>query len=146
MFRCLVFSLTRELFVGRLRAGFWLIKLEIPYSIRQNRVFGSEDGKGLCSSVYRVLRGSLFSFATLSPLCGRAVNHSLVGIRRYPDQPILELKNFLTMNKPSSPSVLVAGSGAVRAHPMRGGPCYLVTIDDQNLLFDCGRCTVHNLS
>ncbi|MBT3481397.1 MAG: MBL fold metallo-hydrolase [Opitutales bacterium] len=50
------------------------------------------------------------------------------------------------MNKPSSPSVLIAGSGAVRAHPTRGGPCYLVTIDDQNLLFDCGRCAVHNLS
>lgn len=47
----------------------------------------------------------------------------------------------------SSPtvSVQVIGSGAVRALPERGGPCYLVTIDDRQLLFDCGRCAVHNL-
>ncbi len=50
------------------------------------------------------------------------------------------------MKTPSPLSVLIAGSGAVRAHPTRGGPCYLVTIDGQNLLFDCGRCAVHNLS
>ena len=48
------------------------------------------------------------------------------------------------MNKPSSPSVLIDGSGAVRAHPTRGGPCYLVTIDDQNLLSIAGaaQCTI----
>lgn len=47
----------------------------------------------------------------------------------------------------SSPlSVLIAGSGAVRAHPFRGGPSFLVTVAERNLLFDCGRCTVHNLS
>ncbi len=50
------------------------------------------------------------------------------------------------MKKPSELSVLVAGSGAVRAHPNRGGPSFLVTIDDQKLLFDCGRCANHNLS
>jgi len=43
-------------------------------------------------------------------------------------------------------SVLIVGSGAVRAHPERGGPCYLVEIDGRKLLFDCGRCAVHNLS
>ena len=43
-------------------------------------------------------------------------------------------------------SVLIAGSGAVRAHPTRGGPCYVVSIDGQTLLFDCGRCAVHNIS
>jgi len=46
----------------------------------------------------------------------------------------------------SSPiSVQVIGSGAVRALPDRGGPSYLVTIDGRRLLFDCGRCAVHNL-
>jgi ribonuclease Z len=50
------------------------------------------------------------------------------------------------MKKPSSLSVLVAGSGAVRAHPTRGGPSYVLNIDGQNLLFDCGRCAVHNIS
>ena len=50
------------------------------------------------------------------------------------------------MNPLSEISVLVAGSGAVRAHPTRGGPCYVVTIDGKNLLFDCGRCAVHNIS
>jgi ribonuclease Z len=42
-------------------------------------------------------------------------------------------------------SVQIIGSGAVRALPDRGGPCYLLTIGDQRLLFDCGRCAVHNL-
>lgn len=50
------------------------------------------------------------------------------------------------MSPPDSVSVLLAGSGAVRAHPTRGGPCYVVSIDGQNLLFDCGRCAVHNMS
>ncbi|MCF7688744.1 MAG: MBL fold metallo-hydrolase [Cephaloticoccus sp.] len=50
------------------------------------------------------------------------------------------------MKTSPSISVMVAGSGAVRAHPTRGGPCYVVTIDGQNLIFDCGRCAVHNLS
>lgn len=47
----------------------------------------------------------------------------------------------------SSPaiSVQIIGSGAVRALPDRGGPCYLVTIGQRRLLFDCGRCAVHNL-
>jgi len=43
-------------------------------------------------------------------------------------------------------SVTVAGSGAVRAHPTRGGPCYVVTVNGRNLVFDCGRMAVHNLS
>ena len=43
-------------------------------------------------------------------------------------------------------SVTVVGSGAVRALPHRGGPCYLVKIGERNLLFDCGRIAVHNLS
>ena len=42
-------------------------------------------------------------------------------------------------------TVLVAGSGAVRALPDRGGPCYLVKIGEDTLLFDCGRSAVHNL-
>lgn len=42
-------------------------------------------------------------------------------------------------------SVQVIGSGAVRALPDRGGPSYLVTIDGRRLLFDVGRCAVHNL-
>jgi len=50
------------------------------------------------------------------------------------------------MNKPGSVTVLLAGSGAVRAHPTRGGPCQVVSIDGRNLLFDCGRCAVHNIS
>lgn len=48
------------------------------------------------------------------------------------------------MSSPSI-SVQVIGSGAVRALPNRGGPSYLVTIDGRRLLFDCGRCAVHNL-
>ena len=48
------------------------------------------------------------------------------------------------MSTPSI-SVQIIGSGAVRALPHRGGPSYLVTIDGRNLLFDCGRCAVHNL-
>jgi ribonuclease Z len=43
-------------------------------------------------------------------------------------------------------SVLIAGSGAVRAHPLRGGPCFVLRLGDRNLVFDCGRCAVHNLS
>ena len=50
------------------------------------------------------------------------------------------------MKNSSEISVLVGGSGAVRAHPTRGGPCYVLTINGQNLLFDCGRCAVHNIS
>jgi len=50
------------------------------------------------------------------------------------------------MKSPANLSVTVIGSGAVRAHPTRGGPCYLLSIDGRNLLFDCGRCAVHNLS
>lgn len=50
------------------------------------------------------------------------------------------------MNKPSELSVLIVGSGAVRAHPERGGPAFIVTIDGTNLLFDCGRCAIHNMS
>lgn len=50
------------------------------------------------------------------------------------------------MSHPTPVSVLVAGSGAVRALPHRGGPCYIVRIGDDNLLFDCGRCAVHNMS
>jgi len=42
-------------------------------------------------------------------------------------------------------SVVVAGSGAVRALPDRGGPCYLVKIGDEKLVFDCGRSAVHNM-
>jgi ribonuclease Z len=42
-------------------------------------------------------------------------------------------------------SVLVAGSGAVRALPDRGGPCYVVKIGAETLVFDCGRSAVHNL-
>lgn len=45
----------------------------------------------------------------------------------------------------SSPSVFVIGSGAVRALPNRGGPCYLIRVGERNLLFDCGRIAVHNL-
>jgi ribonuclease Z len=45
----------------------------------------------------------------------------------------------------SSPSVVVIGSGAVRALPTRGGPSYLVQIGERRLLFDCGRIAVHNL-
>ena len=48
------------------------------------------------------------------------------------------------MSSPSI-SVQIIGSGAVRALPERGGPCYLVTIDDRKLLFACGRCAVHTL-
>lgn len=52
-----------------------------------------------------------------------------------------------TMTEKSTPlSVLVAGSGAVRAHPLRGGPCFAVKVGGKNLVFDCGRCAVHNLS
>lgn len=50
------------------------------------------------------------------------------------------------MKKPSELSVLIAGSGAVRAHPERGGPAFIATINGQNLLFDCGRCAIHNMS
>lgn len=49
------------------------------------------------------------------------------------------------MSKPPL-SVVVAGSGAVRALPDRGGPCFLVKIGDENLVFDCGRSAVHNMS
>lgn len=49
-------------------------------------------------------------------------------------------------SSPPSLSVLIAGSGAVRAHPLRGGPCYAVRIGGRNLVFDCGRMAVHNLS
>lgn len=44
----------------------------------------------------------------------------------------------------SALSVLIVGSGAVRSHPTRGGPSFLVTVAGRHLLFDCGRCTVHN--
>jgi len=50
------------------------------------------------------------------------------------------------MKSPSEFSVLIVGTGAVRAHPERGGPSFIVTIDGKNLLFDCGRCAVHNMS
>lgn len=51
------------------------------------------------------------------------------------------------MNSDSpAPAVLIAGSGAVRAHPTRGGPCFAVKTGGRNLVFDCGRCAVHNLS
>lgn len=43
-------------------------------------------------------------------------------------------------------SVMIAGSGAVRAHPQRGGPCFVVRVGARNLVFDCGRLAVHNLS
>lgn len=42
--------------------------------------------------------------------------------------------------------VMIIGSGAVRAHPERGGTCQVVRIAGRNLLFDCGRCAVHNMS
>lgn len=41
---------------------------------------------------------------------------------------------------------MIAGSGAVRAHPTRGGPCFAVRVGGRNLVFDCGRLAVHNLS
>lgn len=49
-------------------------------------------------------------------------------------------------SSPPPLSVLIAGSGAVRAHPTRGGPCYAVRLGERNLVFDCGRLAVHNLS
>jgi ribonuclease Z len=49
------------------------------------------------------------------------------------------------MSDPSCPSVVVLGSGAVRALPDRGGPSYIVQIGDRRLLFDCGRIAVHNM-
>jgi ribonuclease BN (tRNA processing enzyme) len=52
--------------------------------------------------------------------------------------------SFLMSNSPSI-SVVVVGSGAVRALPDRGGPCYIVQIGEQTLLFDCGRSAVHNM-
>jgi ribonuclease Z len=40
----------------------------------------------------------------------------------------------------------IIGSGAVRAHPTRGGASFLVQHAGRNLLFDCGRLAVHNLA
>ncbi len=37
------------------------------------------------------------------------------------------------------------GSGAVRVNPNRGGPAQLVQTADNLMLFDCGRCAVHNI-
>jgi ribonuclease Z len=49
------------------------------------------------------------------------------------------------MSASSDLSVQIIGSGAVRALPHRGGPCYLVTLNGRKLVFDVGRCAVHNL-
>ena len=46
----------------------------------------------------------------------------------------------------SENSVMLVGSGAVRAHPYRGGTCQILTINGRNLLIDCGRNAVHNMS
>ena len=40
----------------------------------------------------------------------------------------------------------LVGSGAVRANPNRAGPCQLLRVGEDNLLFDCGRSAVHNLA
>ena len=46
---------------------------------------------------------------------------------------------------PEDISFVMVGSGAVRANPNRGGPSQIVRIGDRGLLFDCGRCAVHNM-
>lgn len=43
-------------------------------------------------------------------------------------------------------SVLLVGSGAVRAHPTRAATCQIVSVNGRNLLIDCGRGAVHNMS
>ena len=43
-------------------------------------------------------------------------------------------------------SLILIGSGAVRTNLDRGGPAQVVRVGDQVLLFDCGRCAVHNLA
>lgn len=42
-------------------------------------------------------------------------------------------------------SFVMAGSGAVRVNARRGGPAYVLSVDGRALLFDCGRCAVHNV-
>jgi ribonuclease Z len=37
------------------------------------------------------------------------------------------------------------GSGAVRVNLNRGGPAQVLSVEGSPLLFDCGRCAVHNL-
>ncbi len=43
-------------------------------------------------------------------------------------------------------SVVLVGSGAVRVNPRRGGTCQVVRVGGRNLLFDCGRLAVHNMT
>lgn len=50
------------------------------------------------------------------------------------------------MTQATSPSVTLIGTGAVRAHPTRGGASFLLEIAGEKLLFDCGRLAVHNLN
>ena len=42
-------------------------------------------------------------------------------------------------------SFVMVGSGAVRVNCKRGGPSQIVRIGHRVLLFDCGRCAVHNM-
>jgi len=42
-------------------------------------------------------------------------------------------------------SFVMIGSGAVRVLPDRAGPSQIVRIGERALLFDCGRCAVHNM-
>jgi len=44
-----------------------------------------------------------------------------------------------------SVSFVMVGSGAVRVNPNRAGPSQIVQVGERALLFDCGRCSVHNM-
>ena len=46
--------------------------------------------------------------------------------------------------QPEKVRFVLGGSGAVRVNPERRGPCFLVSIDDQIMQFDCGRSAVHS--
>ena len=50
---------------------------------------------------------------------------------------------FGTMQKDIS--FIMVGSGAVRVHLERGGPSQILRVGHRVLLFDCGRCAVHNM-
>ncbi|MFH1762071.1 MAG: MBL fold metallo-hydrolase, partial [bacterium] len=49
-------------------------------------------------------------------------------------------------NKRSVMAFTLVGSGAVRVNPKRAGVAHIVRVAGENLLFDCGRNAVHNMT